>query len=88
MLPLVKDNLPRLIELCLKEQITVIAVEPQYATHSSPRLLKEALESGGLKDVTIIEVDPLETATAAEMTPDWYEKKMRANLENLAKALK
>jgi zinc transport system substrate-binding protein len=81
-------ELKALIEKCLKETVTVIAVEPQYATHSSPKLLKEALEAGGLKDVAIIEVDPLETATATELTPDWYERKMRANLGNLAKVLK
>ena len=81
-------ELKKLIEKCLKEKVTVIAVEPQYATHASPKLLKEALEAGGLKDVAIVEVDPLETVTPAEMTPDWYERKMRMNLENLAKVLK
>ncbi len=81
-------ELKKLIEKCLTEKVTVIAVEPQYATHSSPKLLKEALEAAGLKDVAIIEVDPLETATTAELTPDWYERRMRMNLENLAKVLK
>ena len=31
---------------------------------------------------------PIETAEAGELTPDLYERKMRANLENLAKALR
>lgn len=82
------DDLRKLIEKCKKDNVRVIAVEPQYASHQSPKQLKAGLEAEGIRDVVIIELDPLETATAAELTPDWYEKKMRANLENLAKVLK
>ena len=81
-------DLKKLIEKCVKEKVRIIAVEPQYASHQSPKQLKAALEEAGIKDVVIVELDPLETATSAELTPDWYERKMRANLENLAKVLK
>lgn len=81
-------ELKKLIEKCVKEKVRVIAVEPQYASHQSPKQLKAELEAAGVKDVVIVEIDPLETATAAELTPDWYVKKMRANLDALAKVLK
>jgi zinc transport system substrate-binding protein len=81
-------DLKKLIEKCVKDKVRVIAVEPQYASHQSPKQLKAELEAAGIQDVVIVELDPLETATATELTPDWYERKMRANLENLAKVLK
>ncbi len=81
-------DLKKLIEKCVKEKVRIIAVEPQYASHQSPKQLKAALEEAGIKDVAIVELDPLETATSAELSPDWYERKMRANLEALAKVLK
>ena len=81
-------DLKKLIEKCVKEKVRVIAVEPQYASHQSPKQLKAELEAAGIKDVAIVELDPLETAAASELTPDWYERKMRANLEALAKVLK
>ncbi len=81
-------DLKKLIEKCVKDKVRVIAVEPQYASHQSPKQLKAELEAAGIQDVVIVELDPLETATATELTPDWYERKMRTNLENLAKVLK
>jgi zinc transport system substrate-binding protein len=35
-----------------------------------------------------VEIDPLETVKPDELTPDWYENKMRANIAALEKALK
>ena len=35
-----------------------------------------------------MEFDPLETVAPADLTPDWYERKMRENLENLKKVLR
>jgi hypothetical protein len=35
-----------------------------------------------------VEFDPLETVRPDELTADWYERKMRANLETLSKAFK
>lgn len=81
-------ELKKLIETCVKDRIRIIAVEPQYASHQSPVQLKKELEAAGIRDVVIVELDSLETATAAELTPDWYERKMRANLDALAKVLR
>ena len=39
-------------------------------------------------DPVLVEFDPLETVTPDELTADWYETRMRANLEALAKAMK
>ena len=45
------------------------------------------LRRGGIEAV-LVEIDPLETANPSELTTDWYETKMRANIEALVKALK
>jgi hypothetical protein len=39
-------------------------------------------------EAQVIELDPMETAPVAELTPDLYEKVMRKNLETLSAALK
>ena len=35
-----------------------------------------------------VEIDPLETCRPDELDAGWYERKMRANLEALARAMK
>jgi ABC-type Zn uptake system ZnuABC Zn-binding protein ZnuA len=66
----------------------VIAVEPQYPQTTAAKVLKGALEKKGLK-VMLVEIDPLETASAEDLNDaGWYVKKMRENLDNLAKALR
>ena len=79
----------KLIRLCADEQhpIRVIAVEPQYSTSTSGETLRKELVNKKVKDPVLVEIDPLETVRPDELTPDWYEKKMRANLDALAKAL-
>ena len=79
----------KLIRLCADDQnpIRVIAVEPQYSTSTSGETLRKELVNKGVKDPVLVEIDPLETVRPDELTPDWYEKKMRANLDALAKAL-
>jgi zinc transport system substrate-binding protein len=81
-------ELKSLLERCEKNQIRVIAIEPQYGAGSSAKAVADALKAKGLTDVQLVVVDPLETAIESEMNADWYETKMRANLEALAKALK
>jgi ABC-type Zn uptake system ZnuABC Zn-binding protein ZnuA len=66
----------------------VIAVEPQYSTSTSGEALKKELIAKGMKDVALVEFDTLETVKPDDLTAEWYERKMRANLEALAKALK
>ena len=81
------DELKKLVETCLKENIRVIAVEPQFGAQSSAGRLRDELTARGVKDVQLVEIDPMETADPAELKAGWYQQKMRANLAALAKAL-
>ncbi len=78
-----------LVEICKKEGVTVIAVEPQYS--KGPALtLQTQLGKRGV-EVQVVEVDPLETAPAAADSAnpkaDFYMEQMYRNIDNLAKAL-
>lgn len=79
--PSVKE-LTALIDLCKREQVRVIAAEPQFSTRGAVKTLQESLGA----DLKVIELDPLETATPAELTPGWYETRMRANIAAVAGA--
>jgi ABC-type Zn uptake system ZnuABC Zn-binding protein ZnuA len=79
--PSVKE-LTALIEACKKEQVKVIAAEPQFSTRGAVKTLQESLGA----DLKVIELDPLETATPADLKPDWYETRMRANIDAVAGA--
>jgi ABC-type Zn uptake system ZnuABC Zn-binding protein ZnuA len=81
-------ELNQLIDVCTKGKVRVIAVEPQYSTQTSAKRLQEELTAKGVQDVVLVPIDPLETATPAELTPEWFETKYRANLDALAKALR
>lgn len=83
-------KMKELIELCLKHEVKVIAVEPQYA-RGPAEALQRSLKAKGL-DAEIVELDPLETAKIPEgkkhnPDPGYYLAKMRANIATLAKAL-
>jgi zinc/manganese transport system substrate-binding protein len=82
-------DLDRLRELCKKQDVRVIAVEPQYNAQLARTLQKELSLDG--HPVQVIEVDPLETAPLAANSPNpdpgYYLRKMRENIETLAKAL-
>jgi ABC-type Zn uptake system ZnuABC Zn-binding protein ZnuA len=83
-------QLKKLIALCADEKrpVRVISVEPQYSnSHSGHELVKE-LQRRGVPEPVLVEIDTLETAPLHDLTPDWYERRMRANLEALAKALR
>lgn len=82
-----QTHLKELIELCKKDKIRIIAVEPQFPSNTSAGTVLKALKDAGI-DAEFVVIDPLETADAKELTPDLYEKTMRANLDRLAKALK
>lgn len=77
-----------LLKVCQRDNVRVIAVEPQYPRNTAATALLTELKSKGVPDAVFAEVDPLETAEPDELTPDYYEKKMRENIENLVKALK
>ena len=82
-------KLADLVTTCKEKGVHVITYERQYS-ESQPKLLQKALKSRGV-DVQLIEFDPIETAPVGKdgvnPDPDYYMKKMRANVEALAKAL-
>jgi ABC-type Zn uptake system ZnuABC Zn-binding protein ZnuA len=83
-------EMANLVKKCVEEKVRVIAVEPQYPKTTSARVLQEELQKKNHK-VTLVEIDPLETADKAELEKagaGWYVKKMRGNLERLAESLK
>jgi len=82
-----QKKLDQLVALCIKENIRAIAVEPQFPKNTSARVVLEALKAKGI-DAVFVEVDPLETAASADLTPDLYEKVIRRNIDNLAAVLK
>ena len=52
---------------------------------SSAEEILKGLRRKGVADAAMVEIDPLETCRADDLTPDWYERKMRQNLDALAK---
>jgi len=81
-------RLDELIKLCKEKNVRLIAVEPQYPSRTGAQTLLRELQRKGIPDAAFVELDPLETADPADLTPDYYERRMRHNLDNLAGALK
>ena len=85
------DNATRakLVKLCKDQNVSVIAVEPQYSK-AQAESLQATLKASGV-DVKIIVLDPLETVDVEKgkknPDPGYYLKKMRENIDTLAKAL-
>jgi ABC-type Zn uptake system ZnuABC Zn-binding protein ZnuA len=78
----------QLARLCREKDVHVIVIEPQYSKGSAETLQREFAAKGVY--VRIVEVDPMETATADEHgnpPADLYLKRMRENIDNLARAL-
>ncbi|MBY0524484.1 MAG: zinc ABC transporter substrate-binding protein [Gemmataceae bacterium] len=80
-------RLARLVDVCKKDHVRVLAVEPQYPRNTAATSLLEEIRRKGVADALFVEVDPIETAPPDQLKPDYYEKRMRENVENLAKAL-
>ena len=83
-------NLKDLINLCAddKNPVRVITVEPQYgSSRSADQVIKE-LRHKNVPDPVLVEFDPLETVVPEQLTAEWYEAQMLANLKALAKAMK
>ncbi|MBN9118479.1 MAG: zinc ABC transporter substrate-binding protein [Planctomycetes bacterium] len=82
-------QMKKLIRICADENkpTRVIAVEPQYSNSTSGETLKKELVAKGVKNPVLVEIDTLETVRPDDLTPDWYEKKMRENIDKLAAAL-
>lgn len=84
-----EKQMKKLIRICADETkpTRVIAVEPQYSASRAGESLKKELAAKGVKSPVLVEIDTLETVKPADLTPDWYEARMRANLDALAGAL-
>lgn len=83
------DELAKLIDLCKREKVRLIAVEPQYTANTSAKsILDELRRNNAVPDAALVEIDPMETVTPAALTPAWYEERMRANLDALARRMK
>jgi ABC-type Zn uptake system ZnuABC Zn-binding protein ZnuA len=83
-----QHRLAELVKACRANGVRVITWEPQYQ-EGTARTLVDELRLKGVADAVIVPVDPLETADAAELSdPAWYERKMRENIDNLAKVLR
>ncbi|VTU02747.1 metal abc transporter substrate-binding protein : Uncharacterized protein OS=Selenomonas infelix ATCC 43532 GN=HMPREF9334_00356 PE=4 SV=1: TroA [Gemmataceae bacterium] len=83
-------QLRKLIELCANpaKPVRVICSEPQYGTSNAGQSLVTILKQKGVPDPVLVELDPLETVAQEQLTPGWYEAKMRANLAALAEKMK
>lgn len=83
-------EMKELIKICTKKSapVRVIATEPQYSTSSSGEALRKELQANGVADPVLVEFDPLETVRPDDLTPDWYERKMRENIDRLAEKMK
>jgi ABC-type Zn uptake system ZnuABC Zn-binding protein ZnuA len=80
-------RLNELVKLCQEKGVRLIAVEPQYPSNTGAQAVLRELRRKGVADAAFVELDTLETADAADLTADFYERKMRANLDTLAGAL-
>jgi len=81
-------RLSELTKKMLDEDVHVIAVEPQYGQSSADALINS--RSLAAKRPTKVTLDPLETFNPddGELDAGWYVRKMRQNIDTLAKALK
>ncbi len=83
-------QLKTLIALCAdpRDPVRVVCTEPQYGNSNSGTELVKILRQKGVPDPQLVEIDPLETVLPDQLNPEWYETRMRANLEALARAMK
>lgn len=81
------ERLKKIIADCQKYDCRIIAVEPQYPRNSAAATILSSLKKAGIQ-AEFVEVDPLETADEKDLTADFYERKMRQNLQNLANVLR
>ncbi|MGL6076814.1 MAG: metal ABC transporter substrate-binding protein [Fimbriiglobus sp.] len=81
-------KLEEITKTCQKENVRVIAVEPQFSAKSSAKVILDQLKARGVADVVMVELDPLETCDIDALNAGWYEARMRANIDALAGAFK
>lgn len=78
----------RLVKICQEKKVRLLAVEPQYPTNTSAETLLREIQKKGVPDAEFVVVDPMETVAPADLTPDFYEKRMQANIDHLAEKLR
>jgi ABC-type Zn uptake system ZnuABC Zn-binding protein ZnuA len=85
-----RGQLEELYALCADEKhmVRVITVEPQYQSSGSAIEVIKELKHKKVPDPVLVEFDPLETVVPEQLNAGWYEARMLANIETLAKALK
>jgi ABC-type Zn uptake system ZnuABC Zn-binding protein ZnuA len=81
-------RLKQLVNTCKSKNVRLIAVEPQYPSNKGAQAVLNELRLKGIDDPEFVELDPMETADQADLTPDFYERHMRANIDRLAQVLK
>lgn len=70
-----------------RNPVRIITVEPQYSKATAETLIRQVNNSGA--DVELVVFDTLETVPSrSELTADFYARALRANIDNLAKAMK
>src|SRR5262249_35844667 len=86
-------KLAEIADRCIKENVRVIATEPQYPAAAAEKV-RDYLRKNKNYDVKLVEFDPIETADPAKLMDgatsldkDYYLTTMRRNIENLAKSL-
>lgn len=86
---LAPGELKNVAERCANEGVQIIAIEPQFP--QSRRIAEDVarqVQSLGKPAPKIISIDPLETADAKDLDAGWYARKMRANIQQVADAVK
>lgn len=86
--PPTPQQFDELLKICKEKNVRVIVSEPHFDQDGAARRLRDRLEKSGVRGVEIVEMDPLETAVPTELDAGYYEKVMRANINNLATKLK
>lgn len=81
-------RLKQLADICKAKNVRLIAVEPQYSQNTGAETLLRELQRQGIADPRFVPLDPMETADVADLTPDFYERHIRANIDNLVRVLK
>ncbi|GIW80212.1 MAG: zinc ABC transporter substrate-binding protein [Gemmatales bacterium] len=82
------QELKQLVDVCKQNHVRVVAIEPQYQTDAANRLV-EILQEQGIADVKLVTIDPMETVVNMnDFDADYYERKMKENIDRLAEGLR
>ncbi len=81
-----ESKLNSIVKKCFEANIRVIAVEPQFPSHTSAKVILDALRKKGINAV-FVEIDPLETADRSQLNADLYQRIMRKNFTAIADKL-